>query len=270
MRKLFTSFFLFFAAISWSQANLIGNGGFELFDQGWNLVGTDVYADFGLCDAHGGDNYLWFGDYDETLGVNQMYGEAYAFFTVPANSMNASFNFYASVVSDEQDQVNVYDVLYVVLLDANENELFIDSLDNTYATLLVDDCDDWFEFGQVNIPSIYFGQTLILAFGGESDDSYPTIFRVDDVTVTATTSTGTVELPLSNGNTRVWMQQESGTLNVNQPSGLIRDLTIYNTLGQEVLHTTIAQQTNSYDLSALSSGIYLVQIPGEAPQRIRR
>lgn len=269
MRKLFTSFFLFFAAISWSQANLIGNGGFELFDQGWILSG-DVYADYGACQPHGGDNYLWFGDYDEVLGVNLNSGTALTYFIVPANALNASMNFFASVVSDEQDQINAYDWLDIAIRDENGNDVYNDNLNNIYASLLVNDCDSWFESGSINISPDYFGQTLSLSFVADTDETLPTIFRVDDVTVTATTSTGTVELPLTKGNTRVWMQQESSILNVNQPSGLIRDLTIYNTLGQEVLHTTIAQQTNSYDLSALSSGIYLVQIPGEAPQRIRR
>jgi len=253
---------------SFAQTNLIANGGFENFSQGWTLQGSDVYADFGLCDAHGGDNYLWFGDYEEISGVNLSEGAALAYFTIPSNAISAYFNFYASVVSDEEDQVNVYDVLYFGIMDANENELYLDSLDNTYANLLVNDCDGWFSYGQTEIPSIYFGQTLAIAFDCYTDESLPTIFRIDDVSVTATLSTGTAELNAL-PSTQIRMREEFKQLYIQQAAGLNRTVTIYNTLGQEVHSSNLNQEVNTIDLNALASGVYLVQIPGEAAQRIR-
>jgi hypothetical protein len=252
---------------SFAQTNLITNGGFENFSQGWILEGPDVQAEMGLCDAHSGDSYLWFGD-NEELGLNNAYGGASAYVTVPSNAISANFNFYASVVSDEEDQVNVWDVMYFDILDANDNFIYSDSLDNTYANLLADDCDGWFAYGETEIPAMYFGQTLTFEFYAFTDESFPTIFRIDDVSVTATLSTGTAELNAL-PSTQIRMREELKQLYIQQAVGLNRTVTIYNTLGQEVHSSNLNQEVNTIDLNALASGVYLVQIPGEAAQRIR-
>lgn len=267
MKKFYFSMLIVGSSLGMSaQIELITNGGFENGSQGWVIEtdGNDVFADFGICDPYEGDNYLWFGDYDEETGVADMIeSTAFQTVTIPANATSCTLSFYYSVTSDEQDIIEEYDYLYISLIDeAQDIDLFNDEayLSNTDAdeNLLVNDCDEWQWSETVSIPSSYFGIPLTLAFSADSDETYNTIFRIDQVSMIAQVSTLTNEL-----NSTSWINCSfspiSNSLKVNNSFKESQDISVFTIDGKLVLSESATPGTTLIDLSQLSEGLYIVQ-----------
>jgi hypothetical protein len=246
---------------TFSQQELIQNGSFEQGEVSWDFTGsTDAYGDFGACVASDGDNYLWFGDFDELTGLDNIFDEVYQDVQLPANLNNAQFSFYWSGGSDEQDDIDEWDFLYFGINDANGDEIYYDSISNADmdVTITAADCDPlWYAEG-FTIPAQYAGQTITVFFTAETDDLNPTLFRVDEVSILATTTgVGITENVISN--LVVGPNPASDAITVKNLSTSEMDVVILNSEGKEMSKTLLTQGENEINISALSSGIYFIK-----------
>jgi hypothetical protein len=181
---------------AFAQIELVENGSFEQGEQGWDFtLSADAFGDVGICGASDGDNYLWFGDFAELTGLDLIEDEVAQDVQLPANLDYAEFSFYWSGGSDEQDDIYEYDFLYFGIFDANGDEIYYDSISNADmdVTITAADCDpEWYLEG-FTIPAQYAGQTITVVFAALTDDTNPTLFRVDEVSVLAFTTSGIEE-----------------------------------------------------------------------------
>jgi hypothetical protein len=244
---------------TFSQQELIQNGSFEQGEQGWDFSqATDAYGDFGTCDASDGDNYLWFGDADELTGLDDLMEEVSQEVQLPANLAYAEFSFYWSGGSDEQDDIDDWDFLYFELLDANGNEIYTDSISNADmdVTITAADCDPMWYSEEFTIPAQYAGQNISVTFYAETDDLNPTLFRVDEVSVLAFTTSGIEE-----GNIQAFKVSPNPVedqLTIERSSDNELQLIITDINGKVILNQISNLMINQIDVSNFQSGIYFV------------
>jgi len=244
---------------TFSQQELIQNGSFEQGEVSWDFTGSaDAYGDFGACGASDGDNYLWFGDSDELTGLDDISDEVYQDVTLPANLDYAEFSFYWSGGSDEQDDIDEWDFLYFGILDANGDEIYYDSISNADmdVTITAADCDpEWYLEG-FTIPAQYAGQTITVAFGAYTDDTNPTLFRVDEVSVLAFTTSGLEEMEQSF--VSVSPNPAENSLNIKSSTTPIGEITVLDIRGNKVMNLEINSYSADLDVSNLNNGVYFI------------
>ncbi len=253
---------LFFLNLNLSaQQELIQNGSFELGDQSWDFsLSTDGYADLGKCAADDGDNYLWFGDIDELTGKDSLnYDAVIQTVTLPSNLDFAEFSFKWSGSSDEQDSINKYDFLLFSVLDGSGNEIFRDSVSNAdlNPTLTVQDCDGWYGGVFFTVDSQYAGQNITIGFASFTDDLNPTIFRVDNVSLLAQTTTGLSENKISE--IKISPNPASEQLQIDNLKNSNSKISIFNTAGMEINSYKLNSGLNTINISSLPAGFYLVK-----------
>jgi hypothetical protein len=259
-RILFSVAMILSGSVAFSQQELVINGGFENFDQGWDFTLADsAFADIGLCQPHGGDNYLFFGDYWEETGAFDMIDFVSQDIQLPANMNHADFACWYSAVSDEQDDVNEYDFLDIIIYDAAGQEIFFDYASNADCdiTLTVADCDGWVEL-TYTIPQQYAGQMITISFESDVDASFGTIFRIDDVSVKSYTSADVATLSVDEFS--FYPNPSNGSVTIENPKSEIQGLRISNELGQVVRYEFLDSGKNTIDLTEMSSGIYFIQL----------
>ena len=244
---------------TFSQQELIQNGSFEQGEVSWDFTGSaDAYGDFGACGASDGDNYLWFGDSDELTGLDDISDEVYQDVTLPANLDYAEFSFYWSGGSDEQDDIDEWDFLYFGIYDANGDEIYYDSISNADmdVTITAADCDpEWYLEG-FTIPAQYAGQTITVAFGAYTDDTNPTLFRVDEVSVLAFTTSGLEEMEQSF--VSVSPNPAENSLNIKSSTTPIGEITVLDIRGNKVMNLEINSYSADLDVSNLNNGVYFI------------
>jgi len=195
MKKNVLLFALTFFSLVIKSQELITNGDFSsaAFSP-WapTSVSAGVNGWFGLgtCGQTSSNRYLWFGDEFESTGVDNLSEGAYQQFSIPANSSTVTLSFKLSINTLESG-ATPYDYLKVNLLNSSGGFLqTLWNIDNSYGSYGIPGCGSWFAL-TASIPSSYFGQTVRLAFEATTDELYSTIFRLDDVSVFASTqSTG--------------------------------------------------------------------------------
>ena len=244
---------------TFSQQELIQNGSFEQGEQFWDFTGgPNAYGDVGACGASDGNNYLWFGDLDELTGLNDISEEVYTAVSLPANLDHADFSFYWSGGSDEQNDIDDFDFLYIAIFDQDLNEILYDSISNADldVSITASDCDPlWYQEG-FTIPAAYAGQTIIIAFGGETDFTLPTIFRVDEVSVMAYTSSG-----LENKEQSFLTASPNpaeNSLNIKSSNAQIGEITVVDIRGNKVMNLEINSFEADIDVSNLNKGVYFI------------
>lgn len=259
------------SAIAQQEVELIINGSFELGEQGWDIsLADNAYADEGGCDANSGQSYLWFGDANETTGVNDIdYQEVTQSVLLPANLDFAEFSFKWSGSSDEQDDETPWDYLYVDLYDENGVMIFDFEITNVdlNPSLTVDDCDDWFGGLSFTIGSQYAGQNIEVVITVLTDDTFPTIFRIDDVSIMAvSTSVGLLENAISIINVSPNPANEKIVITNNSNSyvGII----ISNAEGRTLLSENLCPGKNEINMSSLANGIYFIKESNGAVTKI--
>jgi hemin uptake protein HemP len=253
-----------------AQQELITNGSFDLGDQGWDIsLATNGYADQGSCEADDGQNYLWFGDVDELTGINNMEEVVKQTVSLPSNLDFAEFSFRWSGTSDEQDDVNVYDMLYFWLLDENGDPIYVDSISNAdlNPSLTVDLCDVWYGGVVFTIDSQYAGQVVDVIFAAYSDGDFPTIFRIDNVSIlAATTSTGLSETIISLLEISPNPANEKIVINSDSSTDIL--VTILNSDGRTIQSVNLLSGKNELNISSLSNGLYFIQEPNGSVTKI--
>lgn len=244
-----------------AQQELISNGSFELGDDDWDVtLATNAYTDIGACAADDGDSYLWFGDADELTGLDDIdYEEVSQTVTLPENLDFAEFSFRWSGTSDEQDDVNEFDYLYFGLFDENGDEIFSDSISNADLdpTLMVDDCDDWYGGVFFTIDSQYAGQDISIGFSAFTDDENPTIFRIDNVSLTAYTINGLSENNISQ--LQISPNPANEQLYIDNLNESDSEILIYNSAGKKINSYQLKSGKNTINISNLTTGFYFVK-----------
>jgi hypothetical protein len=269
--KLFLLPFVVIGALRLTaQQELITNGSFELGEQGWDFsFSPNGYADQGGCDADAGQNYLWFGDFDELTGINNMASDVSQTVSLPSNLDFAEFGFRWSGTSDEQDNVNLYDMFYFGLLDENGDVIYVDSISNADLNplLTVGLCDDWNGGVVFTIDSQYAGQVIEVFFSASTDGDLPTIFRVDNVSILATTTTtGLSETTISLLEISPNPANEKIVINNDSSADIL--VSILNSDGRTIQSVNLFSGENELNISSLSNGLYFIQEPNGSTTKI--
>jgi hypothetical protein len=180
-----------FSLMSARATELISNGGFEQGQTSWsaNTLSGGASGSVGILQGaypHAGSWYAYLGDATST-SANAL-GSVYQFITIPANATTITLSFYINIVTAETS-VGPYDVMSVGLRTSSDVPIQTlrtfseaDKGANTpgsYSLITID---------MTSALAAYKGQTVILQFYVDTDPSKATIFRIDDVSVTATTS----------------------------------------------------------------------------------
>ena len=261
MKKILFSLALVLSgSAAFTQQERVVNGGFENFDQGWDFTLADsAFADIGLCQAHGGDNYLFFGDYWETTGAFNMIDFVTQDIQLPANMHHADFVCWFSAVSDEQDDINEYDFLDILIDNASGQEIFADYFSNTDCdiTLTAADCDGWYEV-TYTIPSQFAGQLITINFESDVGADCGTIFRIDDVSLKSYTSADVATITADEFS--FYPNPSNGAVTIENPKNEKQGLRISNELGQLVRYEVLDSGKNTIDLTELSNGVYFIQL----------
>jgi hypothetical protein len=259
-RILFSLALVLTGSAAFSQQELVVNGGFENFDQGWDFTLADsAWADIGLCQAHGGSNYLFFGDYWETTGAFNMIDFVTQDIQLPANMHHADFVCWYSAVSDEQDAINEFDFLDIIIDNASGQQIFADYISNADCdvTLTAMDCDVWYPM-TFTIPSQYAGQLITINFESDVDASFGTIFRFDDVSLKSYATADVTTL--SDDEFSFYPNPAQGQLTIENPNNEKQGLRISNELGQVVRYEVLDSGNNTVDLTDMSNGVYFIQL----------
>ena len=259
-RILFSLALVLSGSAAFAQQELVINGGFENFEQGWDFTLADsAWADLGFCNANGGLNYLWFGDYDEITGAPNTYDIVSQLVLLPTNMISGTFTYSFSATSDEQDALVDYDVLNIYLFDQAGNTIYNDSISNTWCdvSLTAADCDSWGTLSY-SIPVQYAGQSLIISFVSSNDASLGTIFRVDDVSLSVSTSNDITSIDQKQFD--YFPNPTQGLLTIENPKSEKQGLRISNELGQVVRYELLNSGKNTIDLTELSNAVYFIQL----------
>ena len=259
-RILFSLALVLSGSAAFSQQQLVVNGGFENFEQGWDFTLADsAWADIGLCQPHGGDNYLFFGDYWEEIGAFNVVDFVTQVVHLQRNMHHADFICWGSAVSDEQDDVNEYDFLDIIIYDAAGQEIFSDYASNADCdiTLTAMDCDGWSEL-TFTIPQQYAGQIITISFESDMDGTLGTIFRIDDVSLKSYASADVATLSVDEFS--FYPNPSNGAVTIENPTNEKQGLRISNELGQVVRYEVLDSGKNTIDLTEMSAGIYFIQL----------
>jgi hypothetical protein len=245
---------------AFAQIELVENGSFEQGEQGWDFtLSADAFGDVGICGASDGDNYLWFGDFAELTGLDLIEDEVAQDVQLPANLDYAEFSFYWSGGSDEQDDVDDWDFLYFGIIDANGDEIYYDSISNADmdVTITAADCDPLWYLEGFTIPAQYAGQTISVVFAAYTDDTYPTLFRVDEVSVLAFTTSSVNEL--DNASFNISQNPVSDVLIVNNLNTSNKQYTILDNHGKSLVVQNSNQLETIINVQNLQSGLYFLR-----------
>ncbi|HEV7923507.1 MAG TPA: N-acetylmuramoyl-L-alanine amidase [Thermoanaerobaculia bacterium] len=171
---------------SQSQTELLLDGGFESAAStgnaapGWNVwpvPGHQLILQGGAF-PHGGANYALLAGSDGTNSdiISQN-------FTIPSNATAANVTFWLNIATQEALGFGAYDYLDAGLYNLDGS--FVASLatfTNEDAVFSNNTNGSYFQVGPIDV-SAYKGLTLQLAFIGFTDPSFPTTFRIDDVSL---------------------------------------------------------------------------------------
>jgi hypothetical protein len=159
---------------TYHQQQLIINGTFASGGSSWTLTGAfQADSRFSMCRSCPG--YAYLANADGSAG-NNLSGVLSQTFTIPANAVEVALDYWHRTTTTETggniDRLNVH------LRLSGGSQVGLDDIWNGNANTA---------YAQRSIDLIaYKGQTVTLEFSGTTSASYPTTFRVDDVSVLVT------------------------------------------------------------------------------------
>jgi hypothetical protein len=174
------------AAPAVASSNLFVNGDFESGATGWvQAAASGTIITNNASAAHLGGWYAWLGGYDSA--ADSLHQDV----AIPAAVTSASLRYWYRIETAETSTNTVYDTFVVTIQNPSSGAVLatLASLSNLNAT------SGWVQSAQFDVSS-FKGQTIRLKFTAATDASAVTSFRVDDVTLAATTTTP-VAYPLS-------------------------------------------------------------------------
>ena len=157
--------------------NLVQDPSFELGNQAWWVASPDFYIsnDFPV-NARTGSFFAYLSLSDGTHGNGLDGGLITPNMTIPSNATSAELRFWHSITTDEYINA-IFDKLDVYILDGGDNLHYLTELSN------LDQSGTTYLETTLSIPSSFFGQDVQIFFHGTTDASYPTVFRLDDVSL---------------------------------------------------------------------------------------
>ena len=250
-----------YCAISFGQQELLLNGSFSLPNNQWVVTPSSQslnnFTGGSYCSQSAGNYYSFFGDSFEQTGADNMVEGFYQNISIPSNASSVTLTFKMSISTFESFGAGAYDYFYVGILSSTGAPLqTLLNIDNTYGTTGIPGCAPWNVY-TVNIPSSYFGQSLRLAFETVTDDTFPTIFRIDDASLLAfipspctySLSTSSFTCPTANGgtypNVATVNTQAGCSWNASVLTGASWLSTTSQSNGSGSLNITVTQNTSS-------------------------
>jgi RHS repeat-associated protein len=176
--RLLLYILFFFCSFAVAGQNLIQNGDFSVQNSAWIKSGFFQYDDrFTIYKSPFSYSYL--ANADGTQG-NSISGSLYQDFFVPNNTGSITVQLWFRISTLETTSSTAFDTCRVSVIDPlnSANEILVQRFSNlnkntAYSTLIL------------NIPGIQTNKTWRLRFVGGTDAGLPTVFRFDDITVTA-------------------------------------------------------------------------------------
>src|SRR6266536_510259 len=131
---------------------------------------------------HTGSKYAYLANADGSKG-NSISGTASQTFTVPDGSTNAKLSFWYNITTDETTTTVAYDTMTVTITNTSGSPLAtVASFSNlNHGTAGV------YQQRTFDLTP-YVGQTIRVKFSAANDSTLATVFRVDDVSATVSTS----------------------------------------------------------------------------------
>jgi hypothetical protein len=168
------------------EVELLTNGGFESGTNGWTRSGDFRIANASCPRSGAGYAFLAEADFDPGNNLNGTLDRVVA---IPGDASNATFRFRLSITSDDST-TQPRDVLTVWIYDSSGSTPLdlLASYSNDDAN---DGCGPSFYGLKSFDVSEHAGDTIRLRFFGTANATLPTVFRIDDVSVTATVPAGT-------------------------------------------------------------------------------
>lgn len=163
-----------------SATELITNGNFASAASGWSLSGN-FQADSRFTTHRSAPGYAYLAQLTGEAG-NNLSGEIWQQIQIPSNAASASLSFWYRISTQEPAGGAAADFLFIRVLDIGGNLLrILGSLSNT---------DSAGAYAQRSFDlSEFAGRTIRLSFSGSTNSANPTVFRLDDVSVSVTVST---------------------------------------------------------------------------------
>ena len=242
---------------TFSQQELIQDGSFEQGGLYWDFtLSTDAHVGNGICDASDGVNYLWFGSFSESNGYNDIYDIFSQDVTLPASLDYAEFSFYWS--GGSYDNTFGVDNVIFSIYDQAGNEFYTNSISNTDmdVSITASECDPMWYLEVFPIPAGYVGQTITIKFLVATDATLQTLFRIDEVSVLAFTSSGLQEMEQSF--VTVSPNPTENSLNIKSPTSQIGEITVLDIRGNKVMNLDINSYSADIDVSNLNKGVYFI------------
>ncbi len=172
--------FVFHLGTAFAQTELITNGTFQSGSAGW-VLSSNFYADSRFSSCRSCPGYSYVSNPDGTSG-NNLYGYMYQSVAIPSNATSITLTFWCYITTQESGSVS-NDFLNVTL--QNSAGQFVASIAmysnrNASAGYIKQ------SFDLMPLLMSYKGQTIRLHFLATTNPSYPTTFRIDDVSIFAT------------------------------------------------------------------------------------
>ena len=210
------------------------NGSFESGLDGWVSSGA-FQADSRFSNARTGTEYAYLAQ-SSGLPGNNLVGSVRQEFSIPASADSAELEFYLSISSEEVDNA-ANDIMNVQILgtQGEPNQIL-----RAYSEL---DATSAYRKHTFNI-SQWIGKTFTLQFFGTTNDNFPTVFRIDDVSVKHQ------ELPDSPLSLSLTI---TGPSSIDESSSENYSASVTDSTGQQ-RSVTVVWSENSSSLSVSSSG----------------
>lgn len=171
------SFFVLLPLLSTAQTELVSNGNFANSGS-WTRSG-DFYFDTKYSSYRSKPGYAYVAN-SAGNRINNAYGYLYQEVTIPSNTSSATLEFYYSIKTDELSN-NGKDELTCLFSLAGGKDADI------YLTLTNNDKNSqssvYYNYYRYKVPSKYLGKKVRISFLGTTNSTYPTVFRIDDVSL---------------------------------------------------------------------------------------
>ncbi|MBU0678449.1 MAG: immunoglobulin domain-containing protein [Verrucomicrobia bacterium] len=164
---------------------LIENGDFADDDDHWTTSGN-FYADDRFSNSHSDPGYAYLSLSDGSPG-NNLNGEIVQYIDVPDGATDVSLEYWYHITTQESGGT-AYDYLGVNVIRDGGGVVESETLSNL-------DANSGYQRRTINLSGVA-GDRLLIGFGGSTDGSLPTVFRIDDVSVEATVPPALVNLAI--------------------------------------------------------------------------
>ena len=161
------------------SVGLIRNGAFAgtVSPTDWATTGS-FHADSRFSNYHSSPGYGYLSNADGSAG-NNLIGEMSQQITIPSNSSSTILSYWYNITTQDTGSV-AHDFLDVTV--RNSSGVYV-AVPGVYSNL---NHTTGYQQATYDL-SAFHGQTVTLDFFGTTDGSYPTVFRIDDVSVVAST-----------------------------------------------------------------------------------